>query len=172
MGLDILRVGRIILFGGIAVAVIFMMRKSKNGGNGNSGNGIDTTDYTPAGITNERYNASYNEYYACQELRTSSDYSVYRVVKKDAQGVYQPMGSNLTYGIDQAGTYTYATKAECIQEVNRLADRVRPPTLAPEPSDEQLGIRPTSPIDYAINPSNMMNSYSSVNGVSSRSVSF
>lgn len=122
----------------VGVIVVGLLRKPRNGVDVIGGNGDDdeplkdTTNYQPVGITDIMYNSEYDEYYGCQKLATESGNTLYRVVKKTEQnGGWSPlMGSGDTVA-SSTNAYTYASKVECVAEVTRLANRTRPPTLAP-----------------------------------------
>jgi len=129
----------------VGVIVVGLLKKPKNGVDvigGDSGEDEplkDTTEYNRMGITNVMYNAEYDEYYGCEKLSTESGYSLYRVVKKMTQnGGWSPLVGSGDTVASSTNAYTYATKEECVAEVNRLANRTRPPSLAPPPTRPPL----------------------------------
>ena len=131
----------------VGVIVVGLLKKPKNGVDVIGGNGgddeplKDTTDYKIMGVTNVMYNAEYDETYACQKLATESGNVLYRVVKKMNGGWSPLVGSGDTVA-SSTNAYTYATKEECVAEVTRLANRTRPPTLAPPPETRPPLTRP------------------------------
>lgn len=171
MGVIEMKIGNYIVVGAFAYLGLMLLRKKPMSNEGDAGlPQASTTDYTQSNITYEKFNASNNTYYACEQLTNSAGNSLYRVVKK-VGGIYEPMmGVSSDRNNMMRNAYTYATKEECYAEVDRLANETDGYRLD---RPDSSGIRPTSPLNYA-QPSfdiSTTNSYASVNN-GGRGVSF
>jgi len=168
-----MKMGQYIVIGGLAYFGLMMMRKQPqttppaDDGQSDGGQTYEPGEavYKYGAVIYERYNKTYNEWYGCQIYGGQGVTDLYRVVKKTPSGSYEPMvgvdkdsKGFLNPDFDKAlpyldqNAYTYTTAEECKAEVDRLAERVRPPTLAPEPPEESP--EPGTPLDPVLDPSN------------------